>query len=240
LAASRLWAGSGAIGKHLSNDTEVVGVVGTVREGIIGGNPNPLPPHVYTPFGQRYNVDTQIHLRVAAQGREAEARLLETIRREIQRVDDRLPVLTLKTLANHVDSSFDVWVTKTGARIVGIFAAIAVALAVVGLYGVRTYTVARRTREIGIRMAVGAESAEVLTMVLREGLAVVAIGVAVGMVLAVALGRVLAAVLYEVPTVDAAVLSLAALLLTGVSATASYLPARRAAQVDPMVALRDE
>jgi ABC-type antimicrobial peptide transport system permease subunit len=120
----------------------------------------------------------------------------------------------------------------------GLFASIAILLAMIGLYAVKAYTVARRTREIGIRMAVGADSADVLRMVLREGLGVTAIGVAGGVILALASGKLLAGMLYEVQAVDLTVLSLATLLLTAMSMLACYLPARKAARIDPIVALR--
>jgi len=114
------------------------------------------------------------------------------------------------------------------------------AAAVVGLYGIRVYTVASRTREIGIRMALGASSADTQRMILREGSNVTAIGLGCGLLLALAIGRVLTGFLYDVHPVDAAVLSIAMLLLTVVSVLACYLPARKAARVDPMVALRYE
>jgi predicted permease len=239
LAAERLWPDSDAVGKHInynSHDLEVVGVVGPVREQIIGDHTT--PPHLYVPFGQEYVADMQIHLKVTTQGPQEQARMLETIRRQIRAVDDRLPVVALKTLTDHLDTSFDLWVVKTGARMLGIFASIAILLAMIGLYGVKAYTVARRTREIGIRMAVGAGSADVLRMVLREGLLVTAIGLAGGLVLALALGRVLSGILYDVQAVDLLVLCVATFLLTAVSLLACYLPARKAARVDPMVALR--
>ena len=239
LAAERLWPDSDAIGKQInfnSTDVEVVGVVGEVREQIIGESTP--QPHIYVPFGQTYQADMRIHIKMADTSPQAKALLLETIRREIRAVDDRVPVLALKTLSNHLDTSLDLWLVKTGARLLGIFASIAILLAMIGLYAVKAYTVARRTREIGIRMAIGADSADVLRMVLREGLGVTAIGVAGGVILALASGRLLAGMLYEVPAVDLTVLSLATLLLTAISMLACYLPARKAAHIDPMVALR--
>jgi putative ABC transport system permease protein len=110
----------------------------------------------------------------------------------------------------------------------------------IGLYGVRAYTVARRTREIGIRMALGADASDALRMILREGLMLTGIGVCVGLALSLGVGRLLASQLYKVNTVDAPVFLTAPLLLAAVSLLACYLPARRAARVDPMVALRDE
>ncbi len=246
LAAERLWPNGDAVGKHLrlealpgqaAEDREVVGVVGTVQERIIEGE---LRPDLYVPFGPQYRADMHIHLKVAARGREAQVRMLETLRREIREVDDGLPVLELKTLRDHLNESLDLWLVETGARILGVFGAIALLLAVIGLYGVRVYTVAHRTREIGIRMALGASSADTRRMILREGFMVTAIGLACGLLLALALGRVLAGFLYDVQPVDAMVLSTAMLVLTVVAMLACYLPARKAARVDPMVALRYE
>ncbi len=241
LAAERLWPKGDAVGQHLhrddSQDLEVVGVVGNVQERIVGSE---LQPHLYVPFGPEYRADMHVHLKVAARGREAQARMLETVRTEIRAVDAGLPVLELKTLRDQLDDSLDLWVVETGARILGIFGMIALLLAVIGLYGVRAYTVARRTREIGIRMALGASSADTQRMILREGFMVTAIGSGCGVLLALALGRVLTGFLYDVRPVDMTVLLIAMLLLTMVSMLACYLPARKAARVDPMVALREE
>jgi predicted permease len=239
LAAQRLWPEGDAIGRRViyaDKELQVVGVVGSVREETLGDNP--VPPHVYVPFAQAYSPNLNVHLKLAASTPEAQARLTERIREEIRAVDDRVALLTVKNLSEHIASSADQWAIRIGAQMVGVFAAMAILLAVIGLYGVKAYTVARRTREIGIRMAIGANSNDVLEMILREGLLVTAIGVAAGLVLAVALGRVLSGILYDVGTIDALVLVLAVLLLSGVSAFASYLPARRAARVDPMIALR--
>ncbi len=245
LAARKLWPGGNALGKHIrvdadepgkpQRDLEVVGVVGNVQDRIIGED---LQPHLYLPFGQRYQSDMQIHLKLTARGPEAEGRVLEAVRRELRAVDDRLPVLALRTLRDHLESGVDLWIVRTGARMLSIFGAVALLLAVIGLYGVKAYTVACRTREIGIRMALGADSSDTLRMILREGLLVTLAGVSVGLVLALALGKVLSGILYQVSAVEPVVLVAAPLVLTAVSLLACYVPARRAARVDPMVALR--
>ncbi|MBZ5620153.1 MAG: ABC transporter permease [Acidobacteriia bacterium] len=246
LAASKLWPNSDAVGKHIRmsggglqkpRDAEVVGVVGNVQEHIIGRNSE---AHLYVPFGQEYQANMSIHLRIAPQGRESEARFLETVRREIRTADSRLPVLALRTLRDHLDRSLDIWVVQTGSRMFGIFGGVALLLAMIGLYGIRAYTVARRTREIGIRMALGATGSDTLRMILREGAIIAAFGVGAGLVLSWLLGRVLASMLYEVSGADPLVFLAAPVLLTAVSLLACYVPARKAARVDPMVALRYE
>jgi predicted permease len=245
-AAAKLWPKEEAVGKHIrmivgdgakTQDALVVGVAGNVQDDIFGSEAR---PHLYVPFGQEYQADANIHLKVAVQGADGEARMLDAIRREIRSVDSRLPVLNLKTLRQHLDSSIDLWVVRTGARMFSIFGGVALLLAMVGLYGVRAYTVSRRTREIGIRMALGANSGDTLQMILREGLVVTLIGAGIGLLLSVALGKVLASFLYKVSGADPLVFTAAPILLAAISLLACYLPARRAARVDPMVALRYE
>jgi predicted permease len=247
LAAQRLWPGGDALGRHISMDggdgaksipdLEVVGVVGNVRGHVIARSEQ---PHVYVPFGAQYQADMHIHLRTAPMGPDAAARYLADVRREIRGVDSRLPVLGVKSLRSHIEASADYWVIQTGARMFTLFGGIALLLAVIGLYGVRAYSVARRTREIGIRMALGASSAEAQQMVLREGVQLMAAGAGIGLLLSLLVGRVLAGLLFQVNGADPLVFSAAVLLLGAVSLVACYFPARRAARIDPMVALRYE
>jgi len=261
LAAQRLWPHGEAVGKHIrmntdGNDTEdrhaggtvdgpagnvpdyeVVGVVGDVREHIVGQAPN---PHVYVLFGQQYQADMHAHLRTAPMGPDAQARFLGAVRQEIHTVDAALPVLGVKTLRAHVESSTDYWLIGTGARMFSLFGGVALLLAVIGLYGVRAFSVARRTREIGIRMALGASAAEAQRMVLREGLQLMAVGTGIGLVFSLLAGMVLAGMLFQVNGADPLVFSVAVLLLGATSLLACYFPARRAARIDPMVALRYE
>ncbi len=246
LAAERLWPGQNAVGKHVllednpskPEEVEVVGVVGTVQDHILGG---PTRPELYVPFGQQYQSDMQIHVRVAGSaGAGAEGRMLEAVRKEIRAVDPHLPVLALRTFREQLNGSIDLWLVRMGAQILAIFGSVALLLAVAGLYGVKAYSVAQRTREIGIRMALGADPSDTLVMILREGFVVTMVGAGVGIVLALGVGRILAAMLYDVHAADPAVFIGAPLVLTAVSLFASYVPARRAARVDPMVALRYE
>jgi len=246
VAAAQLWPNGEAVGQRIrlvsenkkkNSELEVVGVAATVQDSVYGAGQR---PHVYVPFGHDFQSDMNIHLRVAAQGVDAEGRLLETVRHEIRAVDSRLPVLALKTLRDHLDASFDLWSTRMAARMFAIFGSVALLLAMTGLYGVRAYTVARRTREIGIRMALGAAAGDTLRLILREGLAVTSIGLGAGLLFSLGLGKILAGFLYKVSAADPVVLSAAPILLTVVSLLACYLPARRAAKVDPSIALRYE
>ncbi len=180
-------------------------------------------------------------MRTDDQNPQADAQLLETVRGAIRAVDPQLPVLALKTMRMHIDSSFDLWIVRTGARMFVIFGGVALLLAAIGLYGVRAYTVAMRTREIGIRMALGANASDALRMMLREGLVLMAArSRGVGLVLSLAVAKLLSSLLYRVDSFDPLVLSAAPALLAVVSLIACYIPARRAARLDPMVALRDE
>ncbi len=247
LAAERLSPKGGAVGKRIRmssgagnetvQDAEVIGVVAPIQESIFGAA---LQPHLYVPFGQEYQADMAIHLKLATADPEAQKALLRAVRREIHGYDDRLPVLELRTLREHLDASFDLWVVDTGARIFMLFGGLALLVAAIGLYGVRAYTVARRTREIGIRMAVGANARGTLLMILREGVIVTAIGMGIGLLLSVMAGKILSGFLYAVSGIDPVVLVVAPIVLAAVSLVACYFPARRAAHVDPMVALRYE
>jgi predicted permease len=258
-AADRLWPKGDAVGRHIrmtlpeasgakTRDAEVVGIVQGVQENIIGGavvsdGPNGregIQPHLYVPFSQEYQSDMSFHLRTDHLGPDARARLLESVRQEVRATDGRLPVLALKTLRNHLDGSVDFWIVRTGARMFALFGIVALLVAAIGLYGVRAYTVARRTREIGIRIAVGASTRDALLMILREGMIVTAIATGIGLALSLMLARLLTGMLYRASAVDPLVLLGAPSLLAVVSLLACYFPARRAARVEPMTALRYE
>jgi predicted permease len=240
LAADKLWPGGDAVGKHIridgaaKQDLEIVGVVGNILENVIGTTGEGAAAHLYVPFGPEYQANAQFHLKVT------DERVLETIRREILAVDERLPLIGLKTMRGHLESSFDLWVVRTGAHILEIFGSVALLLAIIGLYALNAYTVARRTREIGIRMALGADAASTLRMILGDALKVTVVGIGVGLLLAIALGKVLAGVLYDIRGVDPLVIGGAPVVLALVALFACYVPARRAARVDPMIALRYE
>lgn len=216
---------------------EIVGLVPGLRHDLFDHAP---VPHVYVPFGQQYRANMNLHARITAAGREAEAAMLGSVRREIRALDDRLPVVTLKTLTTHRDASLPLWLVRTGANMFTIFGLLALGLAVVGVYGVKAYVVSRRTREIGIRMALGAAPADVLWMILREGLVLTLAGLGVGLALATITARLLSSLLYEVSAFDPVIFTIAPLVLAAASLLACYLPARRATKVLPLSALRTE
>ncbi len=216
---------------------EVVGVVPGLRHDLFDKAP---VAHVYLPFGGQFRSGMNVHLRLASTAPGAEAAVLQTVRREIRAVDERLPVLGLQTMEHFRDSSVMYWVVKAGAWLFAVFGLVAVFLAVVGLYAVKAYVVARRTREIGIRIALGSTPGNVLWLVLKEGLVLTGAGLLVGLWIAAGIGLLVGSALYEVSAFDPVVFAVAPLLLAAASLAACYLPARRATRIQPTVALRME
>jgi predicted permease len=236
MAADKLWPGADALGKSVKFDDktfEVVGVVGNVRENIVGAE---IGPHLYGPWARDFQSDATFHVRTSG----ADTKILEDIRREISAVDANLPLLSLKTMRGHLESGFDIWMVRTGARMLEVFGSVALLLAVIGLYALNAYTVARRTREIGIRMALGADAQSTLRMMLGEALNVSLVGIGVGLLLALGVGKALSSFLYDIRGFDPIVLTAAPAVLTLVALFACYVPARRASRVDPLIALRYE
>jgi ABC-type antimicrobial peptide transport system permease subunit len=139
-----------------------------------------------------------------------------------------------------MESNMQLWIVRAGAALFSVFGVLALILAVVGLYGVKAYAVARRTREIGIRMALGAQREAVQWMILKEGAIMLGSGILLGLALAVATGRILSGLLYEVGALDPVAFTVAPLVLALAALVATWLPARRATRISPMVALRTE
>ncbi|HEX8280437.1 MAG TPA: FtsX-like permease family protein, partial [Chthoniobacterales bacterium] len=164
----------------------------------------------------------------------------DLLRRTVREIDPALPVLSLKSFAQHLDDNLELWMVRAAAALFSVFGALALGLAVIGIYGVKAHSVVRRTREIGIRMALGAERSAVQWMILREGVVMLAAGIAIGAILALATGRVVSSMLYEVSSLDPVALTVAPLLLLVAGLLATWVPARRATRISPMAALRTE
>ena len=216
---------------------EIVGIVPFSRHALFEKNPT---GGIYLPFARGFQSDITFFVRFHSLSSEKEANTSDLIRRTVRELDPSVPILSLRTFTKHLDSNLDLWVVRAGAALFSIFGGLALGLAVVGLYGVKTYSVARRTREIGIRMALGAQAGAVLRMIMREGCIMVITGVAIGLLMAMATGKILSRVLYEVGPLDPASFTIAPLVLIAAALIATWLPARRATQVNPIQALRTE
>jgi putative ABC transport system permease protein len=221
----------GAHAGYEKSQGEIVGIVGDVRH---FGPDSPIPPIFYVPLAQAGVDGATIVLRA----HQSPAALGQPVRRLIQAIDrDALvgePVLLEALAAESLGKR------RFYMLLLGTFAALALTLAVVGLYGVVAYSVARRTPEIGIRVSLGATRRQVLSMVMRQGLKLAGIGLAAGLLLALILNRSIKGLLVGVSTTDPLTLTFTAIVLLLVALLASYIPARRATKVDPMVVLRYE
>jgi predicted permease len=217
---------------------EVVGIVPATKWELFGDSSNGV---IYVPFAQGYQSNAFLHLRTTAPlAGEARQALIDTVRRELRQVASGIPVIGIKTFGQHLESSMQLWIVKIGAAMFSLFGGLALVLAAVGLYGVKAYAVARRTREIGIRMALGAEPGSVQAMILREGLAMTLLGVGFGLLLGLGIGQVVQSMLYRVSPFDPVAFAVAPLVLILTALLACWLPARRATKVNPLVALRSE
>jgi putative ABC transport system permease protein len=219
------------IGNGGSGSTEIVGVVGSVHHEGLDANPRAT---MYVPYRQDIFSSMWIMARTGGDP----ARLAGSVRQVMREIDPALPVFGLAPLTDAVTQS--VAERRFSMLLLTLFAAIALFLAAVGLYGVVAYTVTQRTQEIGLRIAIGAAPSHVLRMVVGDGLKLATIGVALGIAAALALARVIESMLFNVTPFDAASYSATALVLLAVAALACYVPARRAMRVDPLVALRRE
>jgi predicted permease len=224
--------------KEKQGDTiEVVGIVPATRHALferepIGG--------IYLPFARGFQNDVSFFVRFRSLASGNEAATADLLRRAVRDVDPSIPILSLRTFAQHLDSNLDLWLVRAGAALFSIFGGLALGLAVVGLYGVKAYSVARRTREIGIRMALGAQAGAVLRMIMREGSIMLLSGVSIGFLLAIATAKILSGLLYGVRALDPIAFTVAPLVMTIAALIATWLPARRATRVDPAQALRAE
>ncbi len=212
---------------------QIVGVVSNVAQDDLASPPSPV---IYAPNDQGPSTFLTYMIRTAGEPRA----FIGTVQATLRGMDKQLPLIAPLTMEEFTSQTPAVFLRRYPSYLIGSFATLAVILAMVGLYGLLSFTVTQRTREIGIRVALGAQARDILGLVLREGIGAVLVGIGVGVVAAMALTRLMSSLLFGVKPSDALTfLSVTALLLL-VAVAASYIPARRATNVDPLVALRHE
>ncbi len=255
ILAKKLWPDGDAVGQRIQyadqnggtsadlnsaekKSMEIVGIVPATRHALfeteepVGG--------IYLPFARGFQSDISYFVRFRSLAPGGEAAAADLLRRAVRDIDPSIPIISLRTFAQYLDSNLDLWLVRAGAALFSIFGALALGLAVVGLYGVKAYSVARRTREIGIRMALGAQAGAVLRMIMWEGSIMLITGVIIGLLLAIATAKVLSGILYGVRALDPIAFTVAGLVMTSAALIATWLPARRATRVNPVQALRSE
>jgi predicted permease len=230
-------SGEAALGRRVSfgkSEGPFVRIVGVAKDGKYFNIYEEPRSFLWDPISQNYNNSASLVVRTTGDPNAA----LAGVRNAVRALDLNLPLYEVKTLDEHMRLSL--FPGRIAATVLGAFGGVALILAAIGIYGVTSYSVAQRTREIGIRMALGARLADVLRLVISGGLKLVAIGVGLGLIGAFVLTRALTSLLSGISPTDPATFILVSLLLTTVALLATYIPARRATKVDPLEALRYE
>jgi putative ABC transport system permease protein len=242
--ARRFFEGESPIGKRLSLDEdakgqpiwrEIVGVVSDVKQ---DGLASELQPAIFAPYAQTSKLFFLRFMTFVIRTADEPTNMAAIVQREIQKVDANLPAYDVKTMRQVISDS--VSDPRFNALLLAVFAGLALVLAAVGIYGVISYSVTQRTHELGIRMALGAEPRDIMRLVVGQGISMALAGIVIGVGLALAVTRVIASFLFGVSATDPATFVVVSLILAGVALGASFVPARRATKVDPMVALRYE
>jgi macrolide transport system ATP-binding/permease protein len=230
--ARRYWPGGNALGSRLKlakDWLEIVGIAKDVKNRSLSEAPQPF---LYLPLLQDYRSNMILVARTAI----APEKMFQSVRAEVAALDPEIPMFDAQTMEEHVGISL--FLQRMAATLLSIFGLLALTLAAVGLYGVMAYTVAQRTREVAIRVSVGAKQGDILKLILGQGLTLSAIGMTGGLVTALAVTRLSAHLLYGVSAADPLTFTVVGLMLLGIALVAGYFPARRATKVDPMIPLR--
>ena len=237
-AARKLFAGSDPLGKFIAigqggfdDGAEIIGVVSDVRYVSVESAP---VPDVYIPVLQSSQTRMELYIRSAV----APGALVPALRNEVRALDPNLPLANVRLMDERLGDAM--WQTRMSAWLLSAFSALAVLLTGIGVFGVVAQTVAQRTNEFGIRLAIGAEARDVLGLVMRRAVTITGAGLVTGLAAAFALSRLVSALLYGVPSYDPATYLIVAIGLTAVIAVAAYIPARRATRIQAIVALRSE
>ena len=234
-AAKKYFPNENPIGQHFGSSIETTNqleIVGVLKDAKYNSVRDPAPPTMYVPYHQTRAGSAVIEVRTAADPASATSGVREAVRQ----VDATLPMMDVSTQLEQVERRFQQ--EKLFAQAYTLFGGLAMLVASIGLFGLMSYTVSRRTNEIGIRMALGAQGGDVMRQVLRESMILVAVGVVIGVATAYGAGRLLSTMLFGLAPNDIATIAGATLIMVAVSGLAGFLPARRASRVDPMVALR--
>jgi putative ABC transport system permease protein len=237
--ADRVFAGRDPIGRRLvytSGQTPPVQVVGVVGDVKIGGLDETIKPVLYYSYRQIPGIATNLVVRTDGDP----TALAAAVRSETRTLEPDVAIFNVRAMEELISSSPAAFMRRFPALLISIFAGVALLLASIGIYGVVSFSVSQQTHYIGVRMALGAQASDILKMVMKQGLTLAVLGVAVGVVAALGLMRLLRSLLFEVQTTDAATFALVVSTLFGVALLACYLPARRATKVDPLAALRYE
>jgi macrolide transport system ATP-binding/permease protein len=232
--AQRYWTGGDALGKRLKLGKDWLEIVGIARDVKLRRLNEPPQPFLYVPLLQDYRSNMILVARTAVDP----GTVMHAVRAEVAGIDPEMPMFDVKTLEEHIGISL--FLQRMAATLLSIFGLLALSLAAMGLYGVLAYSVSQRTRELGIRISVGAERRDIYRLILGQGLALSMVGLLGGLVAALAVTRLMGSLLYGISATDPATFISIALLLIGVALLACFFPARRATRVDPMIALRVE
>ncbi len=232
--AKKYWKGAEALGKRVRNGGDpnwsvVIGVVGSAREGDLS---RPPEPHIYSSLAQQGGDRLSLGLRIDGDP----ARVIPAVRRTILRIEPAIPLDAVRSLSSYLDQSLST--RRLMQILLGAFAALAVMLAAIGIYGVMSLSVAARQREFGVRMAIGADPRTLVRLVLREGATIAAVGIGIGIAAALVATRWITSLLYGVSPTDPSIMLGSSMLLGVIAVAACWMPARRAARSDPLAVLR--
>ncbi|HET8921929.1 MAG TPA: FtsX-like permease family protein [Candidatus Acidoferrum sp.] len=234
--AKQFWPNQDAVGKrfHFFGDTILRQVIGVVRNTVVNNIGEVPVPLAYLAIVQDYSPAVTLQVHTAGKPES----VIGGVRAQIQSLDHNLAITNVQTIGEIMDQGL--WAPRMGAALLSLFGGLALVLAALGVYGVLSYSVTQQTREIGIRMAMGAKSADVLRLVVGQGLRLAGAGLVLGILIALVVMRQLASLLFGVSAYDPVTFGGVSLLLAFVALLACYIPARRATHVDPLVALRYE